>query len=151
MLIAAKDDAEAAYTDATAAGRGTPTPILGNLAGQILYPGLYESGTTIDLSVGGIVTLDAQGDSNAVFVIRSASTITTLASSEVSLIGNALAKNIFWAAGTAVTLGTDSKMKGTIIAQTISLLARARLDGRALIRVTGAASVTLDQNIIVLP
>lgn len=152
MLIAAKTDALNAYLDATAAVRGTPTPLSGNINGLTLVPGLYASGTSIELSPGGIVYLDGQGDVNAVFVIRSATSITTSATSQVVLTNGANAKNIFWSAGSAVTLGTNSKMKGTIIASTsISLLTGARLDGRALIQGAAAGQVSLDQNIIVIP
>jgi hypothetical protein len=152
MLVTAKNDAEAAYLDATAATRGTPTSISGNINGLTFVPGLYESGTSIQISPGGILYLDAQGDSNAVFVIRSATSITTEATSEVRLTGSAKAKNIFWSAGSTITLGTDSKMNGTLIASTsISLLTRARLDGRALIQSAAAGQVSLDQNIIVKP
>ena len=152
MLIAAKNDAEAAYLDAVAAVRGTPTPISGNINGLTLVPGLYESGTSIEISPGGFLYLDAQGDVNAVFIIRSATSITTEATSEVVLTNGAQASNIFWAAGSAVTLGTNSKMQGTIIASTsISLLTGARLDGRALIQSAAAGQVSLDHSIIVKP
>jgi len=152
MLIAAKTAAESAYLDAVAAVRGTPTPISGNINGLTLVPGLYESGTSIEISPGGIVYLDGQGDVNAVFVIRSATSITTEATSEVVLTGSAQAKNIFWSAGSAATLGTNSIMKGTIIASTsISLLTGARLDGRALIQGAAAGQVSLDQSTIVKP
>jgi hypothetical protein len=152
MLIAAKTDAVAAYADAVAAVRGTPTSISGNINGLTLVPGLYQSGTSIEISPGGFLYLDAQGDANAVFVIRSATSITTESTSEVVLQGNANAANIFWSAGSAVTLGTNSKMKGTIIASTsISLLTGARLDGRALIQSAAAGQVSLDHSIIVKP
>jgi hypothetical protein len=152
MLIAAKTDAENAYLDAVAAVRGTPTSISGNLNGLTLYPGLYESGSSIQISPGGFLYLDAQGDANAVFVIRSATSITTESTSEVVLTNNAQAKNIYWAAGSAVTLGTNSKMNGTIIASTsISLLTGARLDGRALIQGAAAGQISLDHSTIVLP
>jgi len=152
MLIAAKTDAENAYLDAVNSVRGTPTSISGNLNGLTLVPGLYESGSSIQISPAGFLYLDAKGDSNAVFVIRSATSITTESTSEVVLAGNARAKNIFWSAGSAVTLGTNSKMKGTIIASTsISLLTGARLDGRALIQSASAGQVSLDQSTIVLP
>jgi hypothetical protein len=152
MLIAAKTDAHNAYLDAVNAVRGTPTSISGNINGLTLVPGLYESGSSIEISPGGFLYLDAQGDANAVFVIRSATSITTESTSEVVLTGNAQAANIYWAAGSAVTLGTNSKMKGTIISNTsISLLTGARLDGRALIQSASAGQVSLDQSTIVLP
>jgi len=152
MLIAAKADALAAYLDATAAVRGTPTPISGNLNGLTLVPGLYESGTSIQISPGGFLYLDAQGNNNAVFIIRSATSITTEATSEVVLTNGAQAANVYWAAGSAVTLGTNSKMKGTIIASTsISLLTGARLDGRTLIQGAAAGQISLDHSTIVRP
>jgi len=152
MLIAAKTDAEAAYLDAVASVRGTPTPISGNINGLTLVPGLYESGTSIEISPAGILYLDGQGDGNAVFVIRSATSITTEATSEVVLTNGANAANIYWVSGSAVTLGVNSKMKGTIIASTsISLLTGSRLDGRALIQGAAAGQVSLDQCTIVLP
>ncbi|MCF7922101.1 MAG: ice-binding family protein [Candidatus Marinimicrobia bacterium] len=152
MLIAAKNDAEVAYLNAVAAVRGTPTPAEGNLNGLTFTPGLYQSGSSIEISPGGMLYLDAQGDANAIFVIRSATSITTEATSEVVLTGSAQAKNIYWLAGSAITLGTNSKMKGTLIASTsISLLTGARLDGRALIQGAAAGQISLDQNTIVLP
>jgi glutamate synthase domain-containing protein 3 len=98
------------------------------------------------------VTLDAGGNNNAVFIIRSATSITTQATSKVVLAGNANPANIFWVAGSAVTLGTNSIMKGTIIASSsISLLTGANLVGRVLIQSAAAGQISLDQNTIVLP
>jgi len=152
MLIAAKADAKIAFDNARDAVRGTPAAISGNLNGLTLAPGLYESGTSIEISPNGFLYLDAGGDANAVFIIRSATTITTESTSEVVLQGNAQAGNIYWTAGSAITLGTNSKMKGTLIAGTsISLLTGARLDGRALIQGATAGQVSLDQNIVVKP
>jgi hypothetical protein len=152
MLIQAKLDAEVAYLDAVSAVRGTPIPLSGNINGLTLVPGLYQSGSSIEISPGGSVTLDAGGDVNAVFIIRSATSITTGPTSQVILAGGAQAKNIFWSAGSAMTLGTNSKMFGTLIASTsISLLTGARLDGRALIQGAAAGQVSLDQNIVVRP
>jgi hypothetical protein len=95
LLSNAKADALAAFINATGAARGTPIPINTNLEGLTFYPGLYESLTTIDLSAGGILTLDAQGDPNAVFVIRSATAINTLSTSQIVLSGGAKAHNVF--------------------------------------------------------
>lgn len=152
MLTAAKTAALNAYNDAVNAGRGTPTSISGNLNGLTLAPGLYESGTSIEISPGGILYLDALGDADAVFVFRSATSITTESTSSVVLAGGAQAKNVFWAAGSAITLGTNSSMKGTMIASTsISCLTGARIDGRALIQGAAAGQVSLDHATIVKP
>ncbi len=152
MLTQAFNDATAAYLDATDSARGTPAPVSGNLNGLTLYPGLYESSSSIEISAAGFLYLDAQGDSNAVFIIRSATSITTSSTSEVVLAGNAQAKNIYWTAGSAVTLGTNSIMKGTILAGTaITLQTGSRLDGRALVQSAAAAKISLDTSTIVLP
>ncbi|NQV49004.1 MAG: DUF3494 domain-containing protein [Candidatus Marinimicrobia bacterium] len=152
MLIAAKSDALAAYLNAVDASRGTPIPAEGNLNGLTLTPGLYSSGSSMEISPGGFLYLDGQGDANSVFVFKSSTSITTESTSEVVLTNSAKAENIYWVSGSAITLGTNSKMKGTLIASTsISLLTGARLDGRALVQGAAAGQISLDQNIIVLP
>ncbi|MBE0596901.1 MAG: DUF3494 domain-containing protein [Desulfuromonadales bacterium] len=151
-LTNAKTDAAAAFLYARAAVRGTPASISGNLNGLTLYPGLYESLSTIEISAGGFLTLDGQGDGNAVFIIRSETSITTEDQSRVILSGGAKAANVFWTAGSAVTLGTNSIMQGTMIAGTsISLLTGATLEGRALNQGAAAEAITLDRATITLP
>jgi hypothetical protein len=138
--------------NATNASRGTPIPISTNLTGLTLYPGLYQSGTTIDFSAGGILTLDGQGDPNAVFVLRSATAITTLSTSQVVLSGGAKASNVFWIAGSAITLGANSIMKGTLVASTaITLQTGANLEGRALNQGAAAAAISCDSCTITVP
>jgi hypothetical protein len=152
LLSNAKTDALAAFIHATGAARGTPTPISTNLEGLTFYPGLYESLTSIDLSVGGILTLDAQGDPNAVFVIRSATAINALSTSQVVLSGGAKANNVFWSAGSAITLGVNSVMKGSLLASTaITLQTGAQLEGRALNQGAAAAAITCDACTITVP
>lgn len=152
LLLEAKDDAEIAFLDARAAVRGTPAAISGDLNGLTLYPGLYESLTSLEISPGGILYLDAQGDVNAVFIIRSETSITTESMSQVILTNGAKANNVYWTAGSSVTLGTNSTMKGTLIAGTgIALLTSANLEGRALNQGAAAEAVTLDQAVITLP
>jgi hypothetical protein len=120
----------------------------GNIGGLTLYPGLYSNSTSVLIS-GGNVTLDAQGDANATFVLKMGSTLTTGPGSQVILSGNAQAKNIFWIVGTSATLGTTSICYGNILAdQSISLNTGAVLNGRALTRI---AAVTLQANIVTKP
>jgi hypothetical protein len=152
LLADARADAEVAFLDARAAKRGTPQVLAGDLAGLTLYPGLYESGSSLEISPGGILYLDAEGDAGAVFIMRSETSITTESTSEVVLEGGAKAGNIYWIAGSAVTLGTNSTMKGTILAGTsISLLTGVTLDGRVINQGTAAEAITLDACTIVVP
>lgn len=147
MLTTAKGDLTTAYNDA--AGR-TLAPVLvpnADLGGRTLAPGLYKSTGT--LNVTGDLTLDGQGDANAVFIFQVASTLTTAPGSKVILIGRASAANIFWQVGTSAALGTTTQFKGTIMAdQSVSLATGATLDGRALARI---GAVTLEANRIVSP
>jgi tetrahydromethanopterin S-methyltransferase subunit B len=137
-------DLTAAYNDAAGRTAGAIT-LAGNLGGQTLTPGLYKSTSSLEISSGDL-TLDAQGDANAVFIFQMASTLTTTSSRQVILSGGAKAANIFWQVGSSATLGTGSVLKGNILALTsITLTTGATLQGRALAR-NGA--VTLDSNTV---
>ena len=106
----------------------TATPITG-LAGATLTAGVYSSVASLDLS--GTLTLDAQGDPNAVFIIKSASYLVTAASSTVVLINDAQAKNVFWAPQGYFTAGASSVFKGNVLATSyISIGASTAIEGR---------------------
>ncbi len=140
-------DLTTAYNDAAGRTVGAVT-VAGNLGGQTLTPGLYKSTSSLEISSGDL-TLDAQGDANAVFIFQMASTLTTTSGRQVILSGGAKAANVFWQVGSSATLGTTSVFKGTIMAdQSITLTTGATLDGRALARI---AAVTLDANTITTP
>jgi hypothetical protein len=140
-------DLTTAFNDA--AGRTLCSiTVAGNIGGQTLAPGLYKSTSSLAISSGDL-TLDAGGNSNAVWIFQMASTLTTTPGRQVILAGNAQARNIFWQVGTSATLGTTSVFYGTIMAdQAITLNTGARLTGRALARI---AAVTMDSNIVVKP
>jgi hypothetical protein len=139
-------DLTTAYNDAAGRTVGAIT-VAGNLGGLTLAPGLYKSTSSLEISSGDL-TLDAQGDANAVFLFQIASTLTTTAARQVILSGGAKAANIYWQVGSSATLGTGSALKGNILALTsITLQTGATLEGRALAR-NGA--VTLDENTIAI-
>jgi hypothetical protein len=139
----AKTDLLTAYNDA--AGRTPATTIPTELGGSTLIPGVYNSlsGT---FGITGTVTLDGQGDPNAVFIFQMASTLTTASSSIVFLTNGTHSCNVFWQVGSSATIGTSSAFVGTILALTsITLTTSATVDGRAL-ALNGA--VTMDSNTI---
>ena len=142
----AQVDLATAY-DAAAALPTTAT-IAEELGGTTVTPGVYDSpaGT---FEITGTLTLDAQGDPNAAFIFKAASTVITASASNVDLINDARTSNVLWMVGSSATLGTDSTLAGNILAMTsITVTTGATLNGRALAR-TGA--VTLDSNTIVRP
>lgn len=135
----AKLDLLSSYNDAVA-HITSPISVAGNIGGQTLAPGLYNSSTSLAISSGDL-TLDAQGNANAVWVFQIGSTLTTTAARQVFLINGAKADNVFWQVGTSATLGTTSVFKGNIIAAvSITMNSGSSLEGRALTQ-SGAVSL----------
>jgi hypothetical protein len=131
--VAALASLMTAYGDA--AGRSGPIMIAENLAGQVLAPGLYTSAATSFEITGGDLTLDAQGDANAVWIFQMpASTLTlTTPTCDVDLINGAQFSNVFWQAGSSATIGAGCVLEGNILANTsITLVSGATIQGRAL-------------------
>jgi hypothetical protein len=139
----AKTDLAGAYDDA--AGRPSTDTIAVELGGTTQTPGVYESpaGT---FGITGTLTLDAKGDPDAVFIFKAASTLITASGSRVRLINGAQSANVFWQVGSSATLGTNSLLRGNVMAlASITVTTGATVDGRMLAR-TGA--VTLDSDTI---
>lgn len=139
-LQTAFNEASTQLTDVLPSGDGLV------LSGTLL-PGGYKGLGSI--SIDGILTLDAQGDSDAVWIIGAGTTLITASSSEVVLLNGAKSENVFWQVGSSATLGTNSDFVGSILALTsITLTTGAdMIEGRAL-AINGA--VTLDNNTIVV-
>jgi len=141
---AAKASLATAYT--TTANL-TPTAIVGTeLGGHTFGPGVYSNTT---LGITGTVTLNANGNPNAMFIFQSASTLITASSSNVVLTNGAKASNVCWQVGSSATLGTYSNFVGTIMAYaSITDTTSTSVKGRLLVE---TAAVTLDSNNVTLP
>jgi hypothetical protein len=155
----AQNDLDIAYFDA--AGRPASVLVAGadlSLSGtpaNPLIPGAYRSGAlpgALEINTG--LTLDFQGDPNAVFIFQG-TTLTTavgVAGSVNIVNGGATPStcNIYWQlsdTATSVALGTSSAFKGTTMSLGASTLgAGATVEGRILTRRDKA--VTLDSNTI---
>ncbi len=143
VALQAKDDLTIAYNDA--AGQTPVTTVPTELGGTTLTAGAYDSASGT-FEVTGTLTLDAEGDPNAVFIFKMGSTLVTASASSVNLINGASLCNVFWQVGSSATLGTGSTFRGTIMAlQSITLNTGATVEGRVLAR---NGSVTLDTNTI---
>ena len=119
------------------------TSVVTELGGRTLTPGVYHSDT---LGITGALTLDLQGDPNAVFVFQANSTLITAAASSVVVLGGSSACNVFWQVGSSATFGANSTLVGNVLADTsISVGDGATFQGRLLAR---GGAVTLQHNTI---
>jgi hypothetical protein len=141
----ARTDLQAAYTDA--AGRTPTATVTADLAGQTLTSGVYNA--TGGIGLNGTVTLDGQGNPNAVFIFQAGTTLITGANSVVNLINGATADNVFWQVGSSATLGANTDFAGSLLAFTsVTVTTGVTADGNIL-ALNGA--VTLDTNTITAP
>ncbi|HYQ41034.1 MAG TPA: ice-binding family protein [Polyangiaceae bacterium] len=127
------------------------TDVLGGLTGDItLHPGVTcMNSFSADVLLNGHVTLDAENDPNAFFVIRSNLTLTAADGAEVVLANGAQACSVFWSVNKQVTIGKTVRLYGTLIAGTaITMKTGSTLVGRALAQ---TAAVALDANTITIP
>jgi hypothetical protein len=145
----AQNDLTTAYN--VAAGLAPTENLTGQDLGTVgdLTPGVYFFSSSAELT--GTLTLNDEGNANALFVFQIGSTLTTASNSSVVSInddGSTMPGcNVFWQVGSSATLGTGTTLEGHILALTsITMTTGATiLDGSALAR-NGA--VTLDSNTI---
>jgi hypothetical protein len=128
-----------------------------DIGGQTIYPGLYSCEGDLSITSNDL-TLDAQGDENAVFIIRvngllsagsNRATFNRAASNRsVLLINGAKASNVFWRVSDC-SLGSQVSFVGNIMAEESLVLGTgAVLTGRAF---SGNVEVALHSNTITLP
>jgi len=137
----AENDLTKAYNDA--ANRTSPIAVSGDLGGQTFGPGLYRSTSNL-LIASGDLTLDAQGNGNAVFIFQVASSLIT--NGNIILINSANPANVFWQVGSTASIGVNTNFQGSLLAnQNISVGNNASVEGRLL---TINGQVNLSNNII---
>lgn len=137
---------------------GAPTGSAPVLNDNLFFPGVYQSQTSI--MVTGDLTLDAQGNPNAVFVFQSSSTIGIAAAaggvpsgrSRILLANGAKASNVWWSAGSDATLDTYSEFQGNIMAaRTVVMKTGATSCGRLLAGGFMSGQFTFDNNVVSVP
>jgi hypothetical protein len=137
-----------------------PTTLGTGSTGQSTFtPGVYVSGTSIGIT--GDLTLDAQGNPDAVFVFQSGSTVGTAAGAvspgvhtRILLANGAKASNVWWQAASSATIGTFSEFQGNIMAAvSITLNQGATSCGRMMAGawVGGGGAITLDRSVVSVP
>jgi len=140
----AATDVAIAYSDLTQVGTVIGVG-LGN--GQILLPGVYQTGAASTLN--GNLTLDGQGNPDALFIIRIGGAFATGASSNVILTNSASLCNVYWQINGKFDLGDASVFRGTLVADgAITLLEGSSLLGRGLSK---AGAISLNNNTVTNP
>jgi len=174
--IAIKNDLNAAFLSITplagppavgssAGGTTLAAPTtLGNVTGTALVlgdnwftPGIYTSGTSILITDD--LTLDGQGDPNAVFVFQSASTLTTAdgapgTHTRILLTNGTKASNVWWQVASSATLGSYSEFQGNILAaQNITMKTGSTACGRSMAGawVGDDGAFVFDSNVVSVP
>jgi len=161
-------DAQTAYGDLAAVPNGMDVSTCpgcgggsaGELGNRTLAPGVYKSAPgSYSISLGPL-TLDAQGNANAVWIFQMSSTLdvgTPTANESVLLVNGAQAKNVFWQVGSSATINGilgGGTMVGTVISQagiavsTPGVVAITTIDGRL---IALHASVTVVNTVINVP
>jgi hypothetical protein len=157
MLLAAKNDLVTAYDFAKGATSPAPQLAPADLGGKTLAPGIWTSASTMLLQNGNL-TLDAQGDVNAVWIFQIGTAFTSIGSGpypsasggNVILAGGAQAKNIYWQVGSSAVIGDYTSFYGTIMAfSSITMNTGSTATGRMLAR--NAAVTLTSTNIINKP
>lgn len=155
-------DATATYLSISpAALPGGTDPGAGELGGLTLAPGIYQSASGTFKITNGDLTLDAQGNPNALWIFQTAAGLTVgiagpNGAKSVLMINGAQPKNVFWYVGSAATINAAGGgiMVGTIIANsgvtlsTAGNAAQTVLNGRAISLI---ASVTMVNTTINIP
>jgi hypothetical protein len=136
----AQKDAAAAYTDL--AGRSCGHDLSSqDLGGKTLLPGIYCFSSSAQLT--GTLILDGADDPTSVWVFRARDTLTMAAGSSVLTSHGGWSGNVFWQAGTGVTLNASTAFIGNILTLTsITVRNGVSVSGRLL----AAGTVRLDSD-----
>ena len=127
--VQAKVDLQVAYDAAKSVS--TTTPISGDLIGLTLTAGAYKSAGALSLT--GNLIFDAEGNSDAMFLIQVSGALNVAAGGNVTVINGGNIGNVFWQVTGATNLAAGSVFAGTVLAKdAINVAAGATVTGRLL-------------------
>ena len=108
----------------------THAPAFGG--GETLTPGVYSIPAAG--SIGGLLTLDGGGNTNAFFIIKWGGALTAGAGATINLTGGTQSCNVFFMSGGAISIAANANLKGTLFAKigAVGLGAGTILEGRML-------------------
>jgi hypothetical protein len=154
-------DANAAYLSISPASMpGGMDPGAGELGALTLAPGVYKSASGSFNISNGNLTLDAQGNPNAIWIFQAESGLTVgiagpTGAKSIILTGGAQANNVYWYVGSAATINAagGGTMVGTILAysgvtfSTAGNAVQTVLNGRALSLIAAVTMVNTTINV----
>ncbi len=140
----AQKDITAAY--ANLAARPCEWTLDGDLGGRTLAPGVYC--LPRDTVLTGALTLDANGNRDAVWIFQVESSLSTAPESTVQTINSGRDNKVFWRIGGPAAFGAASTFTGNVLARAdITLDRNANVSGRLL---TQTGAVTLDDGAVTI-
>ena len=127
--VQAATDVMIAYSDLNQGGATIPAV----LDGLNLTPGVYTVATAASMGANGVLTLDGQGNPQAIFIIRIGGAFAMASNSTILLTNAASLSKVFWQINGQFDVGSYASFRGTAIVNgAINLLESSTLDGRAL-------------------
>lgn len=134
-----------ARTRLTSFGAGTAIgAILTNL---VLAPGVYTVAAA-PTNLIGTLTLDAQGQSNPVWIFQCGTTFITTAGSTIQIINSGPGANsaVYWNVGSSATINANTSMVGNLVVNTsITVGAGCTFLGGRLLAYSGAITMNANQ------
>jgi hypothetical protein len=123
----------------------------GNIFGtETVTPGVYTIAGAVTSTTLTTLTLDAQGDPNALFVFRMSAAYSTGAGFNVVLFDGANSNNVFFLAVGAIALGAGTDFKGNLISTNgaVGLGTGTSLEGRM---ASNLGAMSLTNSIVAIP
>ena len=141
------NDLNIAWTEGKNKVDTMPAIAADEIGGKTFIPGVYHN-ANLGLMAGGVATMDAQNNANAVFIFKVDSTFVDSGIvgnlSSIVLINGAQARNIWFITGLDVTIGIGTTWNGNILAgRTATINKGSTVVGRILAGASGAGAITL--------